>query len=88
MIADKEQNSLPKARVVMSRLIHRDQHDRSFDLEFWDRVGAAGRFEAAWQMLKEVQLMRGQSGELPRLQKNVTRVLRRSQMKQDEQNAD
>jgi hypothetical protein len=69
----------------MSRLVHRDQQDRSFDLEFWEKVGAAGRFEAAWQMLKEVQLIRGQSGELPRMQRNVTRVLRRSQMKKEEE---
>lgn len=72
-------------RVINS---YDDQQDRSFDLEFWDRVGAAGRFEAAWQMLKEVQLLRGQSAELPRMQKNVTRVLRRSQMEHDGQSDD
>ena len=76
-----ESTPTKKERVVMARLIHRDQQDRSFDLEFWDKVGAAGRFAAAWQMLKEVQLMRGQSGELPRMQRNVARLLRRSQMK-------
>ena len=67
--------------MVMSRVVRREEHsDRSFDIEFWRKVGAAGRFAAAWQMVKEVQLIRGQSGELPRLQKNVTRVLRRSQI--------
>lgn len=78
-----------KPRVIMSRVSTREEHSsRIFDLEFWDKVGAAGRFAAVWQMVKEVQLIRGQSGELPRMQRNVTRVLRRSQMKPEEQNND
>ena len=70
---------LSKPRVIMSRVVRRKQHDdRSFDIEFWQKVGDTGRFAAAWQMIREVQLIRGQSGELPRMQKNVTRILRRS----------
>ena len=68
-----------KPRVIMARVVRRKQHnDRSFDIEFWQKVGDAGRFAAAWQMIREVQLIRGQSGELPRMQKSVTRILRRS----------
>lgn len=75
-------------RVIMARVSTREEHsNRIFDLEFWDKVDAAGRFAAAWQMLKEVQLMRGQSGELPRMQRNVARVLRRSQMKDSDESA-
>ncbi len=71
-------------RVVMSRVVTRDQHnDRSFDIEFWEKVGDVGRFAAAWQMIREVQLIRGQSGELPPFQKSVARVLRRSQMQKE-----
>jgi hypothetical protein len=69
-----------RSRVIMSRVVRHKQHDdRSFDIEFWQRVGVAGRFAAAWQMIRDVQRMRGQSGELPDMQKNVTRVIRRSQ---------
>ena len=65
----------------MSRVVSREQHsDRSFDIEFWQKVGDVGRFAAAWQMIKEVQLIRGQSGELPPFQKSVGRIIRRSQM--------
>lgn len=72
----------PKRRVIMSRVATREQHsDRSFDIAFWQEVGDVGRFAAAWQMVKEVQLIRGQNGELPRLQKNVARMIRRSQSK-------
>jgi hypothetical protein len=75
-----------KPRVIMSRVVNREQHnDRSFDVEFWQKVGDVGRFAAAWQMIKEVQLMRGQSGELPRMQKNVTRIIRRSQTKKSDE---
>ena len=37
--------------VLMARVIKLKDDDRSFDFEFWQRVGAAGRFEAAWDML-------------------------------------
>jgi hypothetical protein len=75
-----------KPRVIMSRVVNREQHnDRSFDVEFWQKVGDVGRFAAAWQMIKEVQLMRGQSGELPRMHKNVTRIIRRSQTKKSDE---
>jgi hypothetical protein len=79
----------PKPRVIMSRVASRKQHDdRSFDTEFWQKVGDVGRFAAAWQMIKEVQLMHGKSGELPRMQKNVMRVIRRSQTKKCGEAAD
>jgi hypothetical protein len=80
MTEHHENSAKPKGRVVMARLVRRDQHsDRSFDLEFWEKVGARGRFAAAWQMIREIQLMRGLRGELPRMQKSVTRIIRRSQ---------
>lgn len=70
----------PRERVVMARVATREQHsERSFDIEFWQKVGDVGRFAAAWQMVKEVRLIRGQSGELPRMQKSVGRIIRRSQ---------
>jgi len=70
----------PRERVIMARVSTREQHsDRSFDIEFWQRVGEVGRVAAAWQMVKEVQLIRGQSGELLRMQKSVGRVIRRCQ---------
>lgn len=66
-----------KRKIIMARLISRKQDDRSFDVEFWRRVGAEGRFAAMWQMVKEVLLIRGGDGHVPRLQKNVERLIRR-----------
>jgi hypothetical protein len=69
---------------MMSRVATRAQHDdRSFDIEFWRMVGPAGRLAAAWHMIAEVQLMRGQGGELPRMDRSVTRVLRRSNVRSE-----
>jgi hypothetical protein len=43
-----------KRKVRMGRLVLRRDADRSFDLAFWRRIGAEGRFAAMWQMVKEV----------------------------------
>lgn len=64
-------------RVVMARVLRPgEKDDGSFDLEFWRRVGAEGRFAAAWEMVAEVAAMRGESGSQPRLQRSVLRVVR------------
>lgn len=55
------------------------QDDGSFDLEFWQEVGAEGIFAAAWAMVGEVRAMRGggEDDDEPRLQRSVLRVVRR-----------
>ncbi len=54
------------------------QDDGSFDIEFWRRVGAEGRFAAAWQMVREADAIRGvQSVREHRLQRSVLRIERR-----------
>lgn len=40
-----------KKKVVMGRLVQLKDVDRSFDLEFWRRIGVRGKFEAAWGMV-------------------------------------
>jgi hypothetical protein len=42
----------------MARLIKPSEMDRSFDLEFWRKVGAEGRFAAAWEMVLEVNAIK------------------------------
>ena len=64
--------------VVMSRVLRGGQaDDGSFDLEFWQRVGAEGIFAAAWEMVSEQRAMRGEDGDEPRLQRSAVRVVRR-----------
>lgn len=76
-IEQQKAPSKPRRRVVMSRLVRRDQQDRAFDFDFWQKIGAAGRFAAAWQMVREVNRIRGNNGEQPRLQRSVSVLKRR-----------
>ncbi len=65
-------------RITMSRVLRAGQvDDGSFDLEFWQRVGAEGIFAAAWEMVAERRAIRGEDGDEPRLQRSTVRVVRR-----------
>ena len=66
-----------KRKVRLARLVSRRDADRRFDVDFWQRVGAEGRFAAMWQMVKEVQAIRGGDGREPRLQRSVQNLERR-----------
>lgn len=68
---------MKKQKVIMARKVSRDQMDRSFDLEFWDKVGVQGRFEALWQMVQEVHIIRGENVGESRLQRSVQNIKRR-----------
>ena len=61
----------------MARKISWNQQDRSFDLEFWGKVGAEGRYAAAWQMVCELPLWKGKHAGQPRLQRSVASLKRR-----------
>jgi hypothetical protein len=64
------------SRVRMARLIKAKEMDRSFDLAFWKRVGAEGRFSAAWDMVLEVNAIRGKETTESRLQRSVQNIER------------
>ena len=40
-----------KKAFVMERKVRLDQMDRSFDVEYWQRLGPEAIFEAAWDLL-------------------------------------
>jgi hypothetical protein len=64
----------PKTR--MARLVKAGDMDRFFDLLFWKRVGAEARFAAAWQMVSEVNAIRGKDIGESRLQRSVQSIQR------------
>jgi hypothetical protein len=43
-----------RKKIIMSRVVRGKFPDRSFDLEFWKKVGTAGKFKAAWEMVLEL----------------------------------
>ena len=64
-------------KVIMSKLVSLNKMDRSFDLEFWDKVGVQGRFEAMWQMVLEAEAIKGKNVKQFRLQRSVQNIKRR-----------
>ena len=63
-------------KTRMARLVKAKDMDRSFDLLFWERVGAEGRFAAAWQMVLEANALKGKDiGEL-RFRRSVENIQR------------
>ena len=70
---------MAEPRVRMARVLRNGaRDDGSFDIEFWRRVGADGRFAAAWEMVREADAIRGvQNAGEPRLQRSVLRIERR-----------
>jgi hypothetical protein len=66
------------APVRMGRLIRAAELDRSFDLAFWKKVGAEGRFSAAWEMVMDVNAIRGKERNESRLRRSVQNIQRAS----------
>ena len=66
-----------KQRVIMERLIRRDEDNGEFDREFWRRVGPEKRFAAAWEMVSEAYFFKGQHAGESRLQRSVQHIERR-----------
>ena len=63
-------------RNITARLIHVKDNDRSYDLEFWQQAGEDVRFAAAWQMVLDMQMIRGEDGRQSRLQISVENIER------------
>jgi hypothetical protein len=55
---------------VMERYGQLAEMDRSFDVDYWQRLGPRAIFDAAWQMVVEAHLRTGASDEL-RLRRTV-----------------
>ena len=64
-------------RKVITRKIRRGEDDGSFDRAFWQALDPEVRFAAMWEMVSEVDLIRGKDGRQPRLQRHVHRLERR-----------
>ena len=68
---------MSEKKIIMSKLVSRNEIDRSFDIDFWDKVGPQGRFEAMWQMVLQAQAIKGKNVEQFRLQRSVQNIKRR-----------
>jgi len=66
----------PTNRVVMARLTSLEDHDRAFDVEFWQAHDTAARWQAAWELVQAYLERTGKSGDALRLQRTVSRLRR------------
>ena len=58
-------------RVIVERLIRRDEDRGDFDRRFWQSQSVEARFAAAWDMVVEAELFRGNHAVESRLQRSV-----------------
>ncbi len=60
----------------MERKVRLDQMDRSFDVEYWQRLGPEAIFEAAWDLVVHAWKMKGRDPDELRLQRSVEAIRR------------
>ena len=56
---------------TMSKLVRRNEADRSFDFEFWQNLSDQERFSAMWQLVIDIRIFRGEDEVEPRLLRHV-----------------
>jgi hypothetical protein len=61
----------------MERLVRRDEADRDFDIEFWQALGDAKIFAAAWDLVVTAAAMKGLREDQLELQRSVAAFKRR-----------
>ena len=64
-------------RIIVKRLIRQDEDRDNFDRRFWQSQSVAERFAAAWDMVVEAELFRGNQAVESRLQRSVQTIQRR-----------
>jgi hypothetical protein len=61
----------------MERYGRLEEMDRSFDIEYWQRLGPTAIFEAAWQMVVDAHSQRAGGADELRLRRTVESFQRR-----------
>ena len=67
-----------KSRLVMARLTRLDEADRSFDIEFWQRLGDDAIFAAAWEMVVFANKFKGRDASELTFQRTLKKTQRTS----------
>jgi len=67
-----------KSRLVMARLRRLEETDRSFDIEFWQRLGDEAIFAAAWEMVIFANEFKGRDASELTFQRTLKKIQRTS----------
>jgi hypothetical protein len=65
-------------RLAMARLARWDEVDRSFDIEFWQRLGDDAIFAAAWDMVVFANKFKGRDASELTFQRTLKKTQRTS----------
>ena len=69
---------MAQKRQITGQLVKRgSKEEAEFDRAFWRQAGHEARFAAMWQMVAEVELLKGKKPEELRLQRSVAKLIRR-----------
>ena len=67
-----------KSRLVMARLTRLEDADRSFDIEFWQKLGDEAIFAAAWEMVIFAHEFKGRDASELTFQRTLKKIQRTS----------
>jgi len=76
--SEEKQPAAEAESFTMMRVGRMAEMDRAFDVEYWQRLGDAAIFRAAWEMVEFYARDRGQSTNELRLQRTVENFQRLS----------
>lgn len=63
-----------KERIIMVQKGKIEDMDRSFDIEYWQKLGSSAKFEAAWELVLHYHInVLGQSVDDLKMKKNIVR---------------
>jgi hypothetical protein len=58
-------------KPITERYARMADDDRSWDVAFWQQAGPEAIFRAAWELVRDYHLLRGEDAGEPRLQRTV-----------------
>jgi hypothetical protein len=65
-------------RLVMAQLTRLEEVDRSFDIEFWQRLGDEAIYAAAWEMVVFAHEFKGRDASELTFQRTLKKIQRTS----------
>ena len=66
-----------KEPLIMERLGRIEDMDRTFDIAFWQALCPDARFDAAWELVEDAQMIKGRDPDALRFDRTVASLQRR-----------
>jgi hypothetical protein len=75
-----------KERIFFTKIIDKRETDKkAFDKEFWSKVDPKYKFEAAWQMVIDSEILKGNKDfASQKTDRTVVRIFKRNELDEEE----